>query len=250
MSSLVLILVPIFCAVVAIKLPGPCPTSFPIQDLQSLNWRNPKIIYRIPRSSESKSYLFVEMTKTSLNTYLRRTLLVNGSYLLIEDGSHIAAEYRVSAMVIKQPTDFTLISTIGNNTENQLQCFKPVHESASIWVDSGYLIIWSCLDSKNKKMRDEGLIVGRESSTVLKPQNETLKLRLILTKYVSYELLHMIDLTFPGNLWNDTINSVGPFYCPFLLDNKSPNIWILLAILIVVLGFISIIWYCSLVDEE
>lgn len=250
MSPLVLFLLPIFCAVVAIKLPGPCPTSFPIQDLQSLNWRNPKIIYRIPRSSESKSYLFVKMTKTSLNTYLRRTLLVNGSYLLIEDGSHIAAEYRVSAMVIKQTTDFTLISTIGNNTEDQLQCFQPVHESVSIWVDSGYFIIWSCMDSKNKMMRDEGLIVGKDSPTVFEHEAETLNLKQILKKYVSHLLIQKIDLKFPGNLWNDTTSKVGPFSCPIDLHDQNRNMWILLVIPILVLGLIANIWYCSSVEEE
>lgn len=244
------LLVALFCAVVAIQLPGPCPTSSPIPDLRNAYWLNPKIIYRIPRSSAFKSYLFLEMSKFSRNTYLRISLLGNGSYLLIEDGSPIDAEYRVSAMVIKQATGFTLISTIRNNTGHQLQCFQPVHESVSIWVDSGFFIIWSCMDSKNKKMRDEGLIVGKDSPTVFEHEAETLNLKQILKKYVSHLLIQNIDLKFPGNLWNDTTNKVGPFSCPIDLHDQNRNMWILLVIPILVLGLIANIWYCCSVEEE
>lgn len=106
------------------------------------------------------------------------------------------------------------------------------------------------MDSKNKMMRDEGLIVGKDSPTVFEHEAETLNLKQILKKYVSHLLIQKIDLKFPENLWNDTTNKVGPFSCPIDLHDQNRNMWILLAISILVLGLIANIWYCSSVEEE
>lgn len=242
MLGTLLLLLGCTSTVSGIKLRGACPVVPPSITLSQ--WST-TVLYSIPFSKDTPSYLFREITKSPIGTHkirIMRTRVLQQHHIIKEQLSPTDSVHNICRGTGYFSNDsFHLESTIGMASDNQsLPCFPPIQEDIRVWVEGCYIFIWSCVDSKDDDWRDEALIiVSIDDPKYLRetkdPQNRTNELRQLARKHMSRQLAQRIDLTYPGDAWQDG-NEDRLFICP-------GDVYTAVVIFICVLGLIGVLWY-------
>lgn len=232
------------CAVVGIKLPGPCPKALPTHDVEIMTRMYPRIIHRVPLSADSPSYLFRDSTPLQFKTYYE-TSLHKGVYEMVEKSVLANPKHIYHSELMRNPNSYTVNTTIRYQDDNSTKwCFEPIIEEIRVYFDAGYAFVWTCLDNEDGTERDEAVVV----CTIVDP---------LYSNVTASELRRVIPLQavagsfMSKEIWNAIVNETdvktaetgtreeSELVCPY----PVANVVVVVAILIIVLALLGLIWY-------
>lgn len=204
--------------VCGIMLPGSCPKAPPTQYFDS---ETRTVVYNVPLSTNNPSYLFREINATNILKYK-----ISFGSLEFDDRAHLVKTGEIDKLVRNMCKGYatlnnasmTLNTTIGLFPKYSLACFGSIQEEIRVWFIGSFVFIWTCVDSAEKRHRDEAVIICSLNESTMKslmrdPKEATKELKVIGRKYLSDAVLEKIDFDYPEDLWGGGNKDIF-FTCP------------------------------------
>lgn len=178
-------------AVIALKLPGPCPKVPPTHLQKTIT--STHLVFVIPFSLTTPSFLF-----RAFNASQHPGLHIHAADIHVIQGLGMAFEtYSVQSEKLKpENVTFTFKTTLRDLVGEKLLCPLPIIEDVRLWFENGHIFVWSCVEGGNSKDHDEAILIGSDDFYVLKKD----LIKSSLEKFVSPELFSII-------FSNETANS-------------------------------------------
>lgn len=202
----------------AVKLPGPCPKAQPTDNTlpgagnnQKRQTYFPEILYVVPFSCLTPSYLFHEMN--GFLEFVWMEIQTDESSFLDRIGLEIAVQGTDEFLMLVSEVDkkvkhneyLSVTSTmqIFNDTRftyAPVPCLPELQEEIRVWIWENFLMIWSCVEDKDGSGHDEAVILGWFPEwTFVSTDNKILmhELKMKAEGYLGQELINTIDWNYP-----------------------------------------------------
>lgn len=193
-----LLLIIILRAVTAVKLPGIYCPDVPLshENLDTLGQLF--LSYSIPFSSEVPTHLFRDMSKKDIKDR-RFSIMIDlpqlGRVELL-DKLHMmgaACSFVGSRKISADSAGYTLQSDIIGAFKDVL-CDTSITEKVHFWMDGPYKLLWSCEEGRSGKDHEEALLITEDYEITMGNSTTEESLRAVALKFVSQELVDLIDL--------------------------------------------------------
>lgn len=216
MQQLLLLLI-VLCGLTAMKLPGRhCPKVPKIHRMSCLMGN--EVLYSIPFSKDKPSHLFREMNKSAIEAKLSRLDIANtlDSLNYVQLVVQLNRTIECPALVLDNSMEKNSYRTKTDifsryRADRKLLCPISVYEDLWLWCEFPFLFLWSCVEGNSATYHEEALLVLQDYDDQFKTKRTQEEVRAVAKKFVSADLLALIDFDHHIELHN---GSSEMYTCP------------------------------------